>query len=410
MQGGGFALLTRHRLDALTDIDTLIIPAWDTTATAEPEVLDAVRAVHDRGGRVVAVCSGAFLLAECGLLDGRRATTHWIYADALARRFPAVEVDPDVLYVDGGDGVFTSAGTAAGIDLCLHLVRADLGAEVANAVARRMVVPPHRTGGQAQYVAAPVAPAGDGGDGGDPLSGTLDWALEHLDEPLTVEILARRALQSPRTFARRFRERTGTTPLQWLLRQRILAAQQLLEAGGLPVELVAERCGSARRRPPQPLPPPRRHHPPRLPRRLPPRRLIRTPSAVAVVGQPEDTGRTSTWPGSGSHVTSKVQPGPSTASAGSSHVPPTAQKLLAATSVQPVPRDPLTRAEGAKRKYHPVLRARVAQDQVPYVGVIGVGTTAISATPSRDRVGVPPRTSDASWRRSFDTRLEMRCS
>ncbi len=243
VQGGGFALLTRHRLDALADVDTLVVPAWDTTATTEPEVLDAVRAVHDRGGRVVALCSGAFLLAEAGLLDGRRATTHWMYADALARRFPAVEVDPDVLYVDGGDGVFTSAGTAAGIDLCLHLVRADLGAEVANAVARRMVVPPHRTGGQAQYVAAPVAPARDGGDGGDPLPGTLDWALEHLDEPLTVEILARRALQSPRTFARRFRERTGTTPLQWLLRQRILAAQQLLEAGGLPVELVAQRCG-----------------------------------------------------------------------------------------------------------------------------------------------------------------------
>jgi transcriptional regulator GlxA family with amidase domain len=202
-------------------------------------VVEALRAAHERGARLLSVCSGAFLLAEAGLLDGRRATTHWMYTDLLASRYPAIDVDPDVLYVDGGDGIYTSAGTAAGIDLCLHIVRLDHGAEVANAVARRMVVPAHRDGGQSQFVAAPV-PA-DAGD--DNLAPILDWAVAHLDEPLTVEDLARRALMSPRTFARRFRAATGTTPLQWLLRQRISHAQQLLEVTELPVELVATQCG-----------------------------------------------------------------------------------------------------------------------------------------------------------------------
>jgi transcriptional regulator GlxA family with amidase domain len=183
-------------------------------------------------------CSGAFALAHAGLLDGLRATTHWMYTDRLATRFPNIDVDPDVLYVDAGQ-ILTSAGTAAGIDLCLHVVRLDHGVEVANAVARRMVVPPHRDGGQAQFVEAPVG----AGDGTDPLAATLDWALAHLDEPLTVEDMARRALMSPRTFARRFRAVTGTTPLQWLLRQRILNAQRLLESTDLPVELIAQRSG-----------------------------------------------------------------------------------------------------------------------------------------------------------------------
>jgi transcriptional regulator GlxA family with amidase domain len=203
-----------------------------------PELIDALQRAHRRGARMMSVCSGAFTLAAAGLLDGRRATTHWMHADELARRYPSIDVDPKVLYVDEGD-VLTSAGTAAGIDLCLHVVRQDLGADVANAVARRMVVPPHRDGGQAQFVDQPVARCADE----DPLSGVLGWMLEHLDEPLTVEDLARRSTMSPRTFARRFRAVTGTTPLQWLLSQRVLLAQRLLETSDDPVELIATRCG-----------------------------------------------------------------------------------------------------------------------------------------------------------------------
>ena len=186
----------------------------------------------------MSVCSGAFALAHAGLLDGHKATTHWMYTERLAAAFPEIDVDPNVLYVDEGQ-ILTSAGTAAGIDLCLHVVRLDHGVDVANAVARRMVVPPHRDGGQAQFVEAPV----EADDGNDPLAATLDWVLEHLDEPLTVEVMSRHALMSPRTFARRFRSVTGTTPLQWLLRQRILQAQRLLESTDMPVELIAQRCG-----------------------------------------------------------------------------------------------------------------------------------------------------------------------
>jgi AraC family transcriptional regulator, transcriptional activator FtrA len=237
---GSWSISTPYRLADLADADTIVVPAWaSTNGPADPELLEALRAAHRRGARLISVCSGAFLLAEAGLLDGRRATTHWKYTDELARGYPAIDVDPEVLYVDGGDGVYTSAGTAAGIDLCLHIVRLDHGAEVANAVARRMVVPAHRDGGQAQFVAAPVPDDPDD----DTLAPTLDWAIAHLDEPLTVEDLARRALMSPRTFARRFRAATGTTPLQWLLRQRIVHAQHLLEATDLPVELIASRCG-----------------------------------------------------------------------------------------------------------------------------------------------------------------------
>lgn len=237
-----FTITSRYGLEALDDADTVVVPAWKVKEPAEtppPELLEGLRAAHHRGARLLSVCSGAFLLAEAGLLDGRPATTHWMYTEELARRFPAVDVDPDVLYVDGGDGIYTSAGTAAGIDLCLHVVRLDHGAEVANAVARRMVVPAHRDGGQSQFVTAPVPERADD----DTLAATLDWAVEHLDQPLTVEALARRSLLSPRTFARRFRDATGTTPLQWLLRQRIALAQRLLEVTDLPVELVATRCG-----------------------------------------------------------------------------------------------------------------------------------------------------------------------
>lgn len=227
-------------LRALDRADTIVVPAWGEAGMVRPPepMLRALRRADRRGARLMSVCSGAFALAYAGVLDGVRATTHWMHAEHLAREFPNIDVDPNVLYVDEGR-VLTSAGTAAGIDLCLHVVRLDHGAEVANAVARRMVVPPHRDGGQAQFVQAPLQDEG----ASDPLAVTLDWVLEHLDEPLTVDLMARRALMSPRTFARRFRDVTGTTPLQWLLRQRILHAQRLLETTHLHVEVIAQRCG-----------------------------------------------------------------------------------------------------------------------------------------------------------------------
>lgn len=236
----GFSLSGVEPLRALDRADTIVIPAWAQAGKTppEPEVIDALQRAYTRGARLLTVCSGAFALAHAGLLDGRKATTHWRYTDQLAAQFPNIEVDPDVLYVDEGQ-ILTSAGTAAGIDLCLHVVRCDHGVAIANAIARRMVVPPHRDGGQAQYVEAPI----DIDDEGDPLAATLDWALEHLDEPLTVETLARRSLMSPRTFARRFRAATGTTPLQWVLRQRISSAQRMLETSDVPIEIIAQRSG-----------------------------------------------------------------------------------------------------------------------------------------------------------------------
>jgi transcriptional regulator GlxA family with amidase domain len=179
------------------------------------------------------------VLAAAGLLDGRCATTHWMHAEELQQRWPEVRIDPRVLYVDAGDGIYTSAGTAAGIDLCLHIVRLDHGAEVANAVARRMVVPPHRDGGQAQFVDLPVPINADD----DPIGRTLGWMLEHLDQPMSVGELAARAHMSGRTFARRFGAVTGTTPHQWLLSQRILFAQRMLETGDDPIELIASKAG-----------------------------------------------------------------------------------------------------------------------------------------------------------------------
>jgi AraC family transcriptional activator FtrA len=191
---GGITIDTPHRLDALARADTIIVPAWRDEHEVPPhDVLEALRREHDRGARIMSVCSGAFVLAHAGLLDGRRATTHWKYAALMAERFPLIEVDPDVLYVVDGD-VMTSAGTAAGIDLCLHVVRLDHGAAVANAVARRMVVPPHRSGGQAQYVQAPVP---DACEPGDPLAQVLDWAVANLDRPLSVDQLAAKATMSP---------------------------------------------------------------------------------------------------------------------------------------------------------------------------------------------------------------------
>jgi transcriptional regulator GlxA family with amidase domain len=240
----GFTLQTSDGPERLSDADLVIIPAISQGATGHrppdeyPQVLlDAVSGTIERGGRVLSICSGAFVLGAAGLLDGRRCTTHWRHADELARRFPAAKVDPAVLYVDE-DPVITSAGTAAGIDACLHLVRKAQGAGVANVIARRMVVPPHRDGGQAQYLARPVpgAPA-------DTLSGVLGWMERHLGRPMTVARLAERASMSPRTFARRFHQETGTTPQRWLTGQRILAAQQLLEETDATIEAIAERTG-----------------------------------------------------------------------------------------------------------------------------------------------------------------------
>jgi transcriptional regulator GlxA family with amidase domain len=238
--GGGFSINLEHGLEALDEAGTVIVPAYPTAAVdTPPEIaLEALRRANRRGARIASLCSGAFVLAAAGLLDGKRATTHWLYAERLARDYPQIEVDPRVLYVDEGL-VLTSAGTAAGIDLCLHMVRLDHGADVANVYARRMVVPPHRDGGQAQYVAAPVPACSDE----DPLAGTLAWAIEHLDEDLTVKRLAEVAHESSRTFARRFRDATGTTPLQWVIAQRIVLAQRLLETTDLGVDQIAARCG-----------------------------------------------------------------------------------------------------------------------------------------------------------------------
>ncbi len=234
----GFPLLVERGLDALAEADTVIVPGLDPQRWPPPDaVLDALRAAHERGARVASICTGAFVLGAAGLLDGRRATTHWRYAQRLREMYPRTEVDPDVLYVDEGD-LLTSAGVAAGIDLCLHLLRRDHGAAAANAAARQTVVAPHRSGGQAQFIEQAV-PAHEGGG----LERTRAWALDRLDRPLTVAQLARHAHTSERTFARRFRAETGTTPLRWLHAQRIDHARRLLEGSDLPVETVAQRCG-----------------------------------------------------------------------------------------------------------------------------------------------------------------------
>lgn len=236
----GFTLDTEHRIDRAAAADLVVVPCWRSMdEVPPPALLDAIREAIDRGARVLSVCSGAFALAAAGVLDGQKATTHWRYADAFAARYPLIDVDPDVLYVDAGQ-IITSAGTAAGIDACLHVVRQELGVEIANAIARRMVVPPFRDGGQAQYVEAPVPIHRRAGT--DELASLLDWITQHLHEELAVDDLAKRAHMSSRTFARRFREATGTTPHKWVLAQRIGHAQRLLEQG-LAVEEVARRCG-----------------------------------------------------------------------------------------------------------------------------------------------------------------------
>ncbi|PNG23560.1 helix-turn-helix domain-containing protein [Streptomyces cahuitamycinicus] len=235
---GRFRMEPDAGLDRLRHAGTVIVPGWADVDEAPPAgLVDAVREAHEAGARVVSLCTGAFVLAAAGLLDGLRATTHWAHTGELAARHPLVEVDPDVLYVDNGR-VLTSAGKAAALDLCLHLVRLDLGASVANAVARRLVVPPHRAGGQAQFVTAPVPDRDD-----HPLAALFPWIIERLDQPLTVADLARRAGMSSRHLGRHFRAVTGTTPLQWLLTQRIRHAQELLEQTDDSVDTIAAATG-----------------------------------------------------------------------------------------------------------------------------------------------------------------------
>lgn len=235
---GGVTIQPRSSLRGLASAGTIVIPGWRDPDERPPEaLLVALRAAYARGTRLVSICSGVFVLAAAGLLDGRQATTHWRYAERLQQRFPAIRVEPDVLFVDEGQ-ILTSAGSAAGIDLCLHIIRCDFGADIANQVARRLVMPPQREGGQSQYIPAPVR--SDATTGFAPV---LDWAQRRLHEPLTVARLANRAAMSGRTFARRFREETGTTPHQWLTHQRLLAAQRRLETTEESIDEVADAVG-----------------------------------------------------------------------------------------------------------------------------------------------------------------------
>ncbi|MEV0535036.1 helix-turn-helix domain-containing protein [Kitasatospora sp. NPDC050463] len=233
----GFSVDVPHGPERLAEADLVVVTATGVRPQYPEPLVDALRAAVAGGAKVLSICSGAFVLGAAGLLDGRRSTTHWRHAAELAARFPRTTVEPDVLYVDE-DPVITSAGTAAGIDACLHLVRKFQGAEVARGIARRMVVAPHREGGQAQFVARPL-PEGDG----ESLAPLLDWMRHHLDEESTVEQLAARVHLSPRTFARRFQQETGTTPHRWLTGQRLLLAQRLLESTAEPVDAIAARCG-----------------------------------------------------------------------------------------------------------------------------------------------------------------------
>jgi AraC family transcriptional regulator, transcriptional activator FtrA len=235
---GGIGVVAQHGLDALEHADTIVVPGWPRVGEPVPtETVDALRRAHARGARLVSICSGAFVLAATGLLDGCEVATHWRYAEALRRLHPHVVVNERVLYVGHGR-LWTSAGSAAGIDLCLHVVRTDHGSAIANQVARRLVIAAHRDGGQAQFIEQPVAAAGD-----DRLDQAMQWAMGHLGEGITVAQMAAHAFMSPRNFSRRFREATGRSPREWLLDRRIQAALPLLEDGTLPVESVGAAVG-----------------------------------------------------------------------------------------------------------------------------------------------------------------------
>ncbi len=235
----GFTIDAVHGLGALRGAGIVIVPSWHDSGTpASPALLQALRAAHRRGATIVGLCLGAFLLAEAGLLDARPATTHWQWVASFSQRYPAVRLQPDVLYVDDGQ-LLTSAGTAAGIDCCLHLLRVRCGAEAANRAARRMVVAPHRQGGQAQYIEEPVRLTPER----DQLTPLLEWLSAHLDQPHALDDLARRSLMSRRTFTRRFRSATGTTVGRWLQGQRLALAQRLLETSNRSIEAVAADSG-----------------------------------------------------------------------------------------------------------------------------------------------------------------------
>ncbi|MCU1544088.1 MAG: helix-turn-helix protein [Microbacteriaceae bacterium] len=232
----GYDMVIPDGLEAAAHADLIAVPAHKIDGVDE-RYLEVIRAAEARGAWVLSVCSGAFALAQAGILDGRRATTHWMHTDRLASDYPATEVDPDVLFVEDRH-VVTSAGTAAGIDAALHIVRTELGASATNVIARRMVVPPQRDGGQSQYIQSPVSPVC-----ADSFASVAEWMLQNLNEDLTVDHLARKALMSSRTFARRFRADMGTTPSAWLNRQRIIRAQQLLEETDSTLETIAQDTG-----------------------------------------------------------------------------------------------------------------------------------------------------------------------
>ncbi|WP_404990944.1 GlxA family transcriptional regulator [Duganella sp. 3397] len=235
----GFAIATSHGLEALDDADLVIMPSWhDDCRPAPPLLLAALRRAHERGARVVGLCLGAFPLAEAGLLNGKTATTHWAFAGQLAQRFPQVKVDSDVLYVDQG-AVLTSAGVAAGLDCCLHLLRQLCGAELANAVARQLVIAPHRQGGQAQFIERPLPVSRSDGRFAD----VLAWVGERLEHAHSIDQLAARAAMSRRHFTRHFRQATGSSFKQWLLAQRLALARRLLESSDAAIEVVAQQAG-----------------------------------------------------------------------------------------------------------------------------------------------------------------------
>jgi transcriptional regulator GlxA family with amidase domain len=235
----GFSLKTVHGMSALSKADIIIVPSWRDPDEPPPQpLINALRKAHQRGAKIVGLCLGSFVLAAAGLLDGRSATTHWGWSDELQRRYPTTKVVAGVLYLDDGD-ILTSAGVAAGIDCCLHILRTLYGSEVANCAARRMVVPPHRQGGQAQYIEQPLRPT----PGVDRFARVLDEVLSKLDEPHSLDALAQRALMSRSTFTRQFKRVTGTTVGQWLLSQRLSLAQRLLETTDKSIDMIAREVG-----------------------------------------------------------------------------------------------------------------------------------------------------------------------
>jgi len=235
----GLNLMIEHGPERIAESDLVVLLPWETwpTSSRSIELVSALRTAYENGATILSCCTGALLLAEAGLLEGKRVTTHWRWANELAERFPSVDVDPNVLYIDEGR-IISGAGGSASVDVLLYLFRREYGARVAAAMARELVVPPHREGGQAQYILHAVSECSS-----DPLKPVLDWARAHLDQDLTVEVLAAKALMSPRSFARHFKAATGTTPRAWLLAERLQRVEELLETGDLPIEDVARAVG-----------------------------------------------------------------------------------------------------------------------------------------------------------------------